>query len=105
MKTRILSVGALALATMIAALGTQPVLRAQDPTLRWVKAAPFPVPEEELYGVSVNNRMYVIGGYGVAGPAAPAMGGEYDPGPDTLTAKNNRPAGVHPQAQTAIGRQ
>ena len=59
---------ALALAA-IAVLGTQ-IVRAQDPTLRWVKAAPFPVPEEELYGVSVNNKMYVIGGYGVTGQAA-----------------------------------
>ncbi|MET0215361.1 MAG: hypothetical protein ABW292_20295, partial [Vicinamibacterales bacterium] len=36
-------------------------LQAQDPGLRWGKGAPFPEPEEELYGVALNNRMYVIG--------------------------------------------
>jgi hypothetical protein len=60
MRIRTVTGAAFAAATAIAALATQPVLRAQDPTLRWVKAAPFPVPEEELYGVSVNNKMYVI---------------------------------------------
>ena len=25
--------------------------------LRWVKLAPFPEPEEELYGVAVNGKM------------------------------------------------
>ena len=70
---RTISVAALATATLAGAFIAQVLVRAQDPTLRWVKAAPFPVPEEELYGVSVNNKMYVIGGYGVTGQAAPAM--------------------------------
>ena len=68
----------LCVATAIVAITTQVVVRAQNPALRWVKAAPFPVPEEELYGVSVNNKMYVIGGYGKTGEAAPAMMWEYD---------------------------
>src|SRR5258705_8395177 len=101
MKTRTLSIAALAAATAIGALATQQVLRAQDPALRWVKAAPFPVPEEELYGVSANNKMYVIGGYGATGQAAPAMVWEYDPGPDKWTRKKNLPVAAHDQAQPA----
>jgi N-acetylneuraminic acid mutarotase len=102
MKTRIISVVAVAAATAVGALTTQPVLRAQDPTLRWVKASPFPVPEEELYGVSVNSKMYVIGGYGATGQPAPAMVWEYDPGPDKWTRKKNLPVAVHHQAQTVM---
>ena len=56
------SIAALAIVTAFGAFGTQAIVRAQDPSLRWVKAAPFPEPEEELYGVSVNGKMYVIGG-------------------------------------------
>ena len=74
----------------MASLASAPaVVRAQNPTLRWVKAAPFPEPEEELYGVSVNGKMYVIGGYGKNGKAAPAMVYEYDPGPDKWTKKKS----------------
>jgi len=102
MKTRTISIAVLAAATTIGALATPQVLRAQDPSLRWVKAAPFPVPEEELYGVSVNDKMYVIGGYGATGQAAPAMVWEYDPGPDKWTRKKNLPVAVHHQAQTVM---
>jgi N-acetylneuraminic acid mutarotase len=100
MKTRTIVKAALAAA--IVTLGMHAIVRAQDPTLRWVKAAPFPVPEEELYGVAVNNKMYVIGGYGATGQAAPAMVWEYDPGPDKWTRKKNLPVAVHHQAQTAM---
>ena len=31
---------------------------------RWTKAAAFPEPDEELYGVTANGKMYVIGGFG-----------------------------------------
>jgi hypothetical protein len=31
---------------------------------RWMKAAPFPEADEELYGVTANGKMYVIGGFG-----------------------------------------
>src|SRR5215510_8246568 len=100
MRTRtILNV---ALATAIVTVSMHEIVRAQDPTLRWVKAAPFPVPEEELYVVSANNKMYVIGGYGATGQAAPAMVWEYDPGPDKWTRKKNLPVAVHHQAQTAM---
>ena len=30
---------------------------------RWMKAAPFPEPDEELYGVTANGKMYVMGGF------------------------------------------
>ena len=102
MKRRMLSIGALALATAVAALSSQTIVRAQDPSLRWVKAAPFPVPEEELYGVSANNKMYVIGGYGKTGEPAPAMVWEYDPVADKWTRKKNLPVAVHHPAQTVL---
>ncbi|HYS25784.1 MAG TPA: hypothetical protein VEP46_09290, partial [Vicinamibacterales bacterium] len=31
---------------------------------RWAKAAPFPEPDEELYGISVNGKIFVLGGFG-----------------------------------------
>ena len=42
-------------------------LLAQNPPargLRWSKAAPFPEPEEELYGTVINGKFYVVGGFG-----------------------------------------
>jgi len=60
-------------------------LAAQNPPargLRWSKAAPFPQPEEELYGTVINGKFYVVGGFGfnplppggtvTLNPAAPA---------------------------------
>ena len=29
---------------------------------RWTKLAPFPEPDEELYGITANGKLYVIGG-------------------------------------------
>src|SRR3954452_22741649 len=97
---RMMSIAAL---TFALAGGVMPVaLRAQDPNLRWVKAAPFPEPEEELYGVSVNGKMYVVGGFSANGKPAPAMVYEYDPGPDKWTKKKPIPVPVHHQAQTVM---
>ncbi|PYR74768.1 MAG: hypothetical protein DMF87_21865 [Acidobacteria bacterium] len=45
---------------------------------QWTKAAPFPIPEEELYGSVVNGRFYVLGGFGIGG-MAPGLVFEYDP--------------------------
>ena len=48
---------------------------AQNPPargMRWSKAAPFPEPEEELYGTVVNGKFYVIGGFGFTPPGVPA---------------------------------
>ena len=72
----------------------------------WSKAAPFPEPDEELYGSVVNGKMYVVGGFaqipnpsGAAGRVPPGFIYEYDPGPDKWTKKKSLPVGVHHQAQ------
>ena len=93
---------------------------AQNPPargMRWSKAAPFPEPEEELYGTVLNGKFYVIGGFGFTPPGVqppppgvskgpcfscpPALVYEYDPGPDKWTKKKNIPTPVHHQAQAA----
>ena len=93
---------------------------AQNPPargMRWSKAAPFPEPEEELYGTVLNGKLYVIGGFGFTPPGVqppppgvskgpcfscpPALVYEYDPGPDKWTKKKNIPVPVHHQAQAA----
>ena len=84
-------------------LGTTFVVHAQNPmTLRWDKAAPFPEPEEELYGVTAGGKMYVIGGFSENGKPAPAMVYEYDPAADKWTKKKPIPVPVHHQAQTEL---
>src|SRR5258706_451555 len=102
MKTRTISVAALAIAIVVGAGATQVVLRAQNPNLRWVKAAPFPEPEEELYGATANGKMYVIGGFASNGKPAAAMVYEYDPAADKWTKKKSIPVPVHHQAQTVL---
>jgi len=52
---------------------------------RWTKAASFLQPDEELYGVTANGRLYVIGGYG-AGKGR-GINYEYDPASDVWTLK------------------
>ena len=66
---------------------------------QWTKAAPFPIPEEELYGSVVNGKFYVLGGFGVGG-MAPGLVFEYDPAADRWTRKKDMPVKVHHQAQT-----
>ena len=53
-----------AMLAVIASLVFATAALAQMPTSPWKKAAPFPEPDEELYGVAVNGKMYVIGGWG-----------------------------------------
>ena len=62
---------------------------------RWVKLAPFPEPDEELYGVAANGKLYVLGGF-----AGGKMGGvsEYDPATDKWTRKKPMARPVHHQA-------
>ena len=55
----------------------------------WKKAAPFPEPEEELYGVTSGGKLYVIGGYGLGSPRGLVY--EYDPAADKWTAKKPMP--------------
>lgn len=63
---------------------------------RWVKLAPFPEPDEELYGVTANGKLYVIGGFG-AGKARGTVY-EYDPASDRWTKKRPMARPVHHQA-------
>jgi len=85
---------------------------AQNPPahgMRWLKAAPFPDPDEETYGSVLNGKMYVVGGFAqipnpnVPGGARmpPAFMYEYDPGQDKWTKKKSIPVAVHHQAQAA----
>jgi len=66
---------------------------------RWTRLAPFPEPDEELYGVSVNGKLYVLGGFG-AGKARGAVF-EYDPAVDRWTKKRPMARPVHHQAMVA----
>jgi peroxiredoxin/N-acetylneuraminic acid mutarotase len=66
---------------------------AQMPPSPWKKGAPFPEPDEELYGVAVNGKLYVIGGWG-EGKARGATY-EYDPATDKWTKKKPMPRPAH----------
>src|SRR4026208_958100 len=66
---------------------------AQMPTSPWKKAAPFPEPDEELYGVACNGKMYVIGGWGDG--KARGANYEYDPATDKWTKKTSMPRKAH----------
>jgi N-acetylneuraminic acid mutarotase len=71
--------------------------------LRWVKAAPFPEPEEELYASTANGKMYVIGGFGyMPFGNPPGLVYEYDPAGDKWTKKKILPVRVHHQAQAVF---
>jgi len=64
------------------------------PAVRWSKAATFPQPEEELYGVAANGKMYVMGGFGQGGDPV-GMLWEYDPATDKWTKKTSMPVKAH----------
>jgi N-acetylneuraminic acid mutarotase len=72
---------------------------AQMPTSPWKKGAPFPQPDEELYGVALNGKMYVIGGWddGKAG----GVNYEYNPTTDKWTKKQPMPRPAHHAALAA----
>lgn len=61
---------------------------------KWEKAAPFPEPGEELYGVAANGKMFVIGGFGPGGRPI-GMAWEYDPVGDSWTKRKTMPVPVH----------
>ena len=91
------------LVTAALVAGSAALVHAQNPMLlRWDKAAPFPEPEEELYGVAAGGRMYVIGGFSENGKPAPAMVYEWEPAADKWTKKKPIPVPVHHQAQTEL---
>jgi N-acetylneuraminic acid mutarotase len=73
---------------------------AQMPTSPWKKGAPFPEADEELYGVAVNGKLYVIGGWG-QGKAA-GVNYEYDPATDRWTKKSPMPRPAHHAALAAV---
>jgi peroxiredoxin/N-acetylneuraminic acid mutarotase len=85
-------VGAI-LAVITASLLFTTAALAQMPTSPWKKAAPFPEPDEELYGVACNGKMYVIGGWGDG--KARGANYEYDPATDKWTKKKSMPRPVH----------
>jgi Common central domain of tyrosinase/Kelch motif len=86
----------LALTACLALTGTA---QAQMATSPWKKAAPFPDPDEELYGAAVNGKMYVIGGWD-DGKAA-GINYEYNPATDKWTQKKGMPRAAHHAAIAA----
>ena len=87
------------LAVMMASLVVVTTALAQMPTSPWKKGAPFPEPDEELYGVAANGKLYVIGGWddGKAG----GVTYEYDPATDKWTKKQPMPRPAHHAALAA----
>jgi N-acetylneuraminic acid mutarotase len=75
-------------------------LLAQMPTSPWKKGAPFPEPDEELYSVPANGKMYVIGGWGDG--KARGVNYEYDPATDVWTKKSPMPHPAHHAALAAV---
>jgi N-acetylneuraminic acid mutarotase len=63
---------------------------------RWTKLAPFPEPDEELYGVTANGKLYVMGGFG--GGKARGIVYEYDPASNAWTKKKSMARPVHHEA-------
>lgn len=61
---------------------------------KWSRAAPFPEPAEELYGIAAGGKLYVMGGL-APGWKPKGMVYEYDPGSDTWTKKKNMPLASH----------
>ena len=92
-----------AMLAVIASLVFCTAALAQMPINPWKKAAPFPKPDEELYGAAVNGKMYVIGGWD-DGKAA-GINYEYDPATDKWTQKKGMPRSAHHAAiATANGK-
>ena len=76
---------------------------AQMPGSPWKKLAPFPEPDEELYGVAVDGKLYVISGWG--GGKAAGVNYEYDPASDKWTKKKSMPRPAHhPALATSNGK-
>src|SRR3984957_5338721 len=84
---------------VIASLVVATAALAQMPTSPWEKGEQFPEPDEELYGVALNGKMYVIGGWddGKAG----GVNYEYNPATDKWTKKTPMPRAAHHAALAA----
>jgi N-acetylneuraminic acid mutarotase len=91
---------ATALVALMASLGFATTLLAQMPTSPWKKGAPFPEADEELYGVPLNGKLYVIGGWGDG--KARGANYEYDAATDRWTKKAPMPRPAHHAALAAL---
>jgi N-acetylneuraminic acid mutarotase len=89
-----------AMVAVIASVVVATTALAQMPTSPWKKGAPFPEADEELYGVTANGKLYVIGGWG-HGKAA-GVNYEYDPATDRWTKKSPMPRPAHHAALAAV---
>jgi N-acetylneuraminic acid mutarotase len=88
---------------MIASLALATSALAQMPTSPWKKGAPFPEPDEELYGIALNDKLYVIGGWN--GGKAGGVNYEYNASTDRWTKKTPMPRPAHHAAlATANGK-
>src|SRR6266850_1743769 len=100
--SKVLQRGAAMLA-LIVSLVFATAATAQMPINPWKKAAPFPEPDEELYGAALNGKMYVMGGWD-EGKAA-GINYEYDSATDKWTQKKGMPRAAHHAAiATANGK-
>src|SRR4029453_8390540 len=97
--SKVLQRGIAMLAVIVASLASITVAHAQMPTSPWKKGAPFPVPDEELYGVAVNGKLYVIGGGGHARGGGVNLGRA--PGTGKGTKKKPMPKAAHHAALAA----
>src|SRR5436190_11145530 len=100
--TRTHSLAVIGVAALVAAVCGAARLQAQAAP-RWVKAAPFPEPEEELYGSVANGKLYVIGGFGyMPFGNPPGLVYEYDAPGAKWTKQKGLPVRVHHQAQAGV---
>ena len=91
---------ATAMVALMASAVFATTLLAQMPTSPYKKGAPFPEPDEELYGVPANGKLYVIGGWGDG--KARGVNYEYDPATDVWTKKSPMPHPAHHAALAAV---
>jgi N-acetylneuraminic acid mutarotase len=94
--SKVLRRGIAMLALVAASVASITIAHAQMPGSPWKKGAPFPEPDEELYGVEANGKLYVIGGWddGKAG----GVNYEYDPATDKWAKKQPMPRPAHHSA-------
>src|SRR6187397_2121887 len=97
--SKVLHKATVALAVMTVSLVVVATALAQMPASPWKHGAPFPVPDEELYGVAAIVKLYVIGGWD-DGKAA-GVNYEYDPATDKWTKKQPMPKPAHHAALAA----
>lgn len=89
------------LRTAVAALFVTMVLVPGAYAQKWSKAAAFPEPAEEVYGIAAGGKFYVFGGI-APGWKPKGMVYEYDTENDTWTKKKNMPLASHHVALTEL---